>query len=69
MIDDNNTLPARVSPIAQLAPIPEEEIWLQKAEERADPAGVSARRAALHADTVDHDAGPLRQVDHKAVIA
>ena len=47
MIDDNNTLPARVSPIAQLAPIPEEEIWLQKAEERAAASTIRRRLAAF----------------------
>ena len=64
MMDDSSTLPApidagarRVSTLDQLADIPEEEIWSAKAEERADPAGLPARRSALHAHAGDHDAG------------
>jgi hypothetical protein len=62
------TAPARVSPIAQLAQIPEEEIWLQKQK--------SARTRRAYRLDVQHFmrtlgiATPeeLRQADHKAVI-
>ena len=77
MMDDSSTLPVpigaetapRVSAIAQLAQIPEEEIWLQKQK--------SARTRRAYRLDVQHFmrtlgiATPeeLRQADHKAVIA
>jgi len=60
MIDDSgafgpiDTGSGRVSTLDQLAEIPEEEIWLQKLEERAHPPRLPARRAALHAHAGDH---------------
>jgi integrase/recombinase XerD len=76
MTDDSGTLPvpiatgpARISTIAQLAAIPEEEIWLQKQK--------SARTRRAYRQDVEHflrtlaieSAADLRQADHKAVIA
>jgi site-specific recombinase XerD len=75
MIDGGSTLlaptdgPGRVSPIAQLAAIPEEEIWLSKQK--------SARTRRVYRLDIEHFvrvlsiASPdeLRQADHKAVIA
>jgi integrase/recombinase XerD len=74
MIEDISTLPApvapaRVSTIAQLADIPEEEIWLSKQK--------SARTRRAYRLDVQHfmrtlgiaSVEELRQVDHKAVIA
>jgi site-specific recombinase XerD len=74
MKDDSSTLPVpvapgRVSPIAWLATIPEEEIWLSKQK--------SARGRRAYRLDVQHFmrtlsiANPeeLRQADHKAVIA
>jgi len=78
MMDDSSALsvpigteiaPARVSPIAQLAVIPEEEIWLQKQK--------SARTRRAYRLDVQHfmrtlgitTPAELRQADHKAVIA
>jgi site-specific recombinase XerD len=74
MIDDSNVLPVpvapgRVSPIAQLADIPEEEIWLSKQK--------SARTRRAYRLDVQHfmrtlsilTPEELRQADHKAVIA
>jgi site-specific recombinase XerD len=61
--------PARVSTVAQLAHIPEEEIWLQKQNSartrRAYRLDVQHFMATLRIGTVDE----LRQADHKAVIA
>jgi integrase/recombinase XerD len=78
MMDDHSTLPvpigaetapARVSPIARLAQIPEEEIWLQKQKSartrRAYRLDVQHFMRTLGIGTVDE----LRQADHKAVIA
>jgi hypothetical protein len=76
MIDDLATLsvpiradiaPARASTIAQLAAIPEEEIWLAK-QKSAHPPGLSARRSAFHAHADDHFArgvapGPVGWVE------
>lgn len=73
---DGNTLPARidnaddrVSTVAQLALIPEEEIWLQKQKStrtrRAYRLDVQQFMATLRIGTVDE----LRQADHRAVIA
>ena len=61
--------PARVSTVAQLAAIPEEEIWLQKQK--------SARTRRAYRLDVQHfmrtlsitTPAELRQADHKAVIA
>jgi integrase/recombinase XerD len=77
MMDDSSTMPvpigaesapARVSPIAQLAQIPEEEIWLQKQKSvrtrRAYRLDVQHFMVTLGIATVDK----LRQADHKAVI-
>jgi integrase family protein with SAM-like domain len=77
MIDDTSTLPVpiaaagvvRVSTVAQLAEIPEEDIWLAKQK--------SARTRRAYKLDVQHfmrtlgieDIGELRQADHKAVIA
>jgi site-specific recombinase XerD len=76
MTDDITTLPAaidisrrRVSTVAQLADIPEEEIWLQKQK--------SARTRRAYRLDVQHfmrtlgitTPAELRQADHKAVIA
>jgi integrase/recombinase XerD len=59
----------RVSTVAQLAAIPEEEIWLQKQKSartrRAYRLDVQHFMATLGIHTVDE----LRQADHKAVIA
>ena len=61
--------PPRVSTVAQLAQIPEEEIWLQKQKSertrRAYRLDVQHFMATLHISTIDE----LRQADHKAVIA
>jgi integrase/recombinase XerD len=75
MIDaSSSTLPApiaptRVSTVAQLAAIPEEEIWLQKQKSartrRAYRLDVQHFMATLRIRSVDE----LRQADHKAVIA
>jgi integrase/recombinase XerD len=73
-IADDRTLPmpasrGRVSTVAQLAGIPEEEIWLQKQKSartrRAYRLDVLHFMATLSIATLDE----LRQVDHKAVIA
>lgn len=76
MIDDTSTLPVsvdtaprRVSTVAELASIPEEEIWLQKQK--------SARTRRAYRLDVQHfmrtlditTPAELRQADHKAVIA
>jgi site-specific recombinase XerD len=74
MIEDSSTLPApvapgRVSTIAQLADIPEEEIWLSKQK--------SARTRRAYLLDVQHfiktlgiaSVDELRQADHKVVIA
>jgi integrase/recombinase XerD len=75
MMDDSSTLPVaadaprRVSTIAQLADIPEEEIWLSKQK--------SARTRRAYRLDVQHfmrtlsivAPQELRQADHKAVIA
>jgi site-specific recombinase XerD len=70
--DCNLPMPAgsgRVSAVAQLATIPEEEIWLHKQKSartrRAYRLDVQHFMATLHISSVDE----LRQVDHKAVIA
>jgi integrase/recombinase XerD len=59
----------QVSTVAQLAAIPEEEIWLQKQKSvrtrRAYRLDVQHFMATLRISTVDE----LRQADHKAVIA
>ncbi|HEY1747971.1 MAG TPA: tyrosine-type recombinase/integrase [Xanthobacteraceae bacterium] len=79
MIDDGSTtlpvpiagniVPARASTVAQLAAIPEEEIWLAKQKSartrRAYRLDVQHFMTTLHIGTV----GELRQADHKAVIA
>ena len=74
MMDDTSTLPApaapaRVSTIAQLADIPEEEIWLSKQKSartrRAYRLDVQHFMATLGIGTLDE----LHQADHKAVIA
>ena len=57
--DRHRGCPARVSTIAQLAAIPEEEIWLPKQKSAAHPPRLPARRAALHAHARDHDAGGI----------
>src|ERR1700728_4302938 len=73
-MSDSRTLPipiaaARVSTVAQLSEIPEEEIWLQKQKSartrRAYRLDVQHFMATLRNGTVDE----LRQADHKAVIA
>jgi integrase/recombinase XerD len=73
-MSDSRTLPipiaaARVSTVAQLAQIPEEEIWLQKQKSartrRAYRLDVQHFMATLQISSIDE----LRQVDHKAVIA
>jgi hypothetical protein len=73
-IAEDRTLPlpagrGRVSTVAQLADIPEEEIWLQKQESartrRAYRLDVQRFMATLDIGTADE----LRQADHKAVIA
>jgi site-specific recombinase XerD len=75
MIDDSSTLPVatdaprRVSTVAALAAIPEEEIWLSKQK--------SARTRRAYRLDVQHfmrtlaitTPAELRQADHKAVIA
>jgi site-specific recombinase XerD len=75
MMDDSSTLPVaadaprRVSTVAQLADIPEEEIWLSKQK--------SARTRRAYGLDVQHfmktlgitAPAELRQADHKAVIA
>jgi integrase/recombinase XerD len=77
MIDDSRALPVptaavgqvRLSTIAQLAAIPEEQIWLAKQK--------SARTRRAYQRDVQHfmrtlgieDIDELRQADHKAVIA
>src|SRR5262249_52773397 len=74
MIDNSITLPApvapgRVSPIAALAQIPEEEIWLSKQKSvrtrRAYRLDVQHFLSTLGITTP----AELRQADHKAVIA
>jgi integrase/recombinase XerD len=80
MIDDSSTLPvpigaetqiapARVSPIAQLATIPEEDIWLAKQKSartrRAYRLDVAHFMRTLDIASIDE----LRQADHRAVIA
>jgi site-specific recombinase XerD len=76
MTDDITTLPAaidtsrrRVSTVAQLADIPEEEIWLQKQKSartrRAYRLDVQHFMRTLAITTPEE----LRQADHKAVIA
>ena len=77
MIEDSNTLPApvaadargRVSTIAQLASIPEEEIWLSKQKSartrRAYRLDVQHFMRTLGIATLEE----LHQADHKAVIA
>ena len=75
MIEDS-TLPmpiatghGRVSTVAQLAAIPEEEIWLSKQKSartrRAYRLDVQHFMRTLHIKSYDE----LRQVDHRAVIA
>jgi hypothetical protein len=61
--------PARVSPIAQLAAIPEEEIWLQK--QKSARTRRAYRLDVMHFMRTLGIASPeeLRQADHKAVIA
>jgi integrase/recombinase XerD len=74
MIDDNSRLPVpvapgRVSTVAALADIPEEEIWLHKQKSartrRAYRLDVQHFMRTLSIATPDE----LRQADHKAVIA
>jgi site-specific recombinase XerD len=74
MIDDRSTVPvplapARVSLVAQLAEIPEEEIWLAKQKSprtrRAYWLDVRHFMRALGITEIDQ----LRAVDHRAVIA
>lgn len=75
MMDDASTLPApiagahRVSTVAQLADIPEEDIWLSKQKSartrRAYRLDVQHFMRTLDIASVDE----LRQADHKAVIA
>ncbi len=75
MMDDSSTLPVaadaprRVSTIAQLASIPEEEIWLSKQKSartrRAYRLDVQHFMRTLSIATPEE----LRQADHKAVIA
>jgi site-specific recombinase XerD len=75
MIDDSSTLPVRtdglgrVSTIAALADIPEEEIWLSKQKSartrRAYRLDVAHFMRTLSITTPEE----LRQADHKAVIA
>jgi site-specific recombinase XerD len=71
---DSSSLPVSiaggaVSTIAQLAAIPEEEIWLQKQKSartrRAYRLDVQHFMTTLRISTLDE----LRQADHKAVIA
>jgi site-specific recombinase XerD len=61
--------PGALSPMAQLADIPEEEIWLAKQKSartrRAYKLDVRHFMRTLHIKTYDE----LRQVDHRAVIA
>jgi len=73
-MDDSSTLPVpvapgRVSTIAQLADIPEEEIWLSKQKSartrRAYRLDVAHFMRTLSIATLEE----LRQTDHKAVIA
>jgi Phage integrase, N-terminal SAM-like domain len=75
MMDDSNTLPVatdaprRVSTVARLADIPEEEIWLSKQKSartrRAYRLDVQHFMSTLSISSPDE----LRQADHKAVIA
>ena len=74
MIDDSSTVPvplapARVSLVAQLAEIPEEDIWLAKQKSartrRAYQLDVTHFMRTLGIASIDE----LRQADHKAVIA
>ena len=61
--------PGALSPIARLADIPEEEIWLAKQKSkrtrRAYKLDVQHFMRTLHIKSYDE----LRQVDHRAVIA
>jgi hypothetical protein len=75
MVDDSSTLPvaaaapSHVSPIAALADIPEEEIWLSKQKStrtrRAYRLDIQHFMRTLSIPTPEE----LRQADHKAVIA
>jgi hypothetical protein len=75
MMDDISTLPVpiggsnRMSVVAQLADIPEEQIWLAKQKSartrRAYKLDVQHFMATLGIESVEE----LRQADHKAVIA
>ena len=61
--------PGQLSPVAALAEIPEEEIWLAKQKSkrtrRAYKLDVQHFMRTLHIKSYDE----LRQVDHRAVIA
>ena len=75
MMDSGNELPIAIdarrglSPLAELADIPEEEIWLAKQKSkrtrRAYKLDVQHFMQTLSIKTYDE----LRQVDHRAVIA
>jgi hypothetical protein len=75
MINESSTLavpadaPRRVSPIAALAEIPEEEIWLSK--QKSGRTRRAYRLDVQHFMRTLSIASPeeLRQADHKAVIA